>query len=109
LNAGEPDYVTDPTGATLGNLAVNVVAVVFSHGKNTFGGRSVSDGLNPVIPVANVDELENIDNDGVNGIFVECPPTTDDATTAGGEFDDILIWLTEYELKAKMVEAGVLP
>jgi len=102
----EPDYVVDPTGATLGNLAENVVAVVFSHGKNTFGGRSISDALNPVIPAANVDELENTDN---NAAFVKRPPTTVDATTAGGEFDDILIWISEYELKAKMVEAGILP
>ena len=62
--------------------------------------------LNPAIPVANVDELVNTDADS---IYVTRPPTTEDATTAGGEFDDILIWLTEYELKAKMVEAGVLP
>jgi len=102
----EPDYVTDPTGATLDDMATNVVAVVFSHGKNTFGGRSVDDALKPVIPVANVDELENTDADG---IFVDRPPTTEEATTAGGEFDDILIWISEFELKAKMVEAGVLP
>jgi len=102
----EPDYVTDPTGATLENMAVNVVAVVFSHGKNTFGGRSIAGTLSPAIPAANADELENTD---ANGIFVDRTATTEDATTAGGEFDDILIWLSEYELKAKMVEAGVLP
>jgi len=102
----EPDYVTDPTGATLEDMASNVVAVIFSHGKNTFGGRSIAGTLTPVIPAANVDEIENTD---ANGIFVDRSATTEDATTAGGEFDDILIWLSEYELKAKMVEAGVLP
>ena len=28
---------------------------------------------------------------------------------AGKEFDDIVIWISEFELKAKMVEAGKLP
>lgn len=102
----EPDYVADPTGATLDDLATNVVAVIFSHGKNTFGGRSADDVIQPAIPAANVDEIENTD---ANGIFVDRPPTPEDAATAGGEFDDILIWMSEFELKAKMVEAGVLP
>ena len=102
----EPDYVADATGATLGPLANNVVAVVFSHGKNTFGGRSTDDVIQPAIPAADIDEADNVNNDSN---FVDRPPTTSDATTAGGEFDDILIWITEFELKAKMVEAGVLP
>jgi hypothetical protein len=25
----------------------------------------------------------------------------------GGEFDDIVFWISDYELKARMVEAGV--
>ena len=102
----EPDYVADPTGATLDLLANNVVAVVFSHGKNTFGGISTDNVVQPAIPAANVDEADNASNDSS---FVDRPPTSSDATTAGGEFDDILIWITEFELKAKMVEAGVLP
>ena len=102
----EPDYVADVTGATLGPLANNIGAVVFSHGKNTFGGRSTDDVVQPVIPAGNVDEANNANNDSN---FVDRPPTSSDAATAGGEFDDILIWITEFELKAKMVEAGVLP
>jgi hypothetical protein len=60
----------------------------------------------PAIPAANIDEAENTNND-IN--FVSRPATDVDAATAGGEFDDILIWISEYELKAKMVEAGTLP
>ena len=41
----EPDYAADPTGATLMNLANNVVAVIFSHGKNAQGGIS-ADNVN---------------------------------------------------------------
>lgn len=102
----EPDYVTDPTGATSKPLAERVVAVIYSHGKNTYGGISSGNVELPALPAANVDEKENTDNDAV---FHSRPPTAAAATTAGGEFDDIVIWLTEYELKAKMVEAGVLP
>lgn len=102
----EPDYATDATGATLMDMATGVVAVVFSHGKNRLGGISASDIDQSGIPVENVDELNN-DND--DAIFVSRPPTTAQATTAGGEFDDIVIWMSEFELKAKMVEAGKLP
>lgn len=102
----EPDYVADPTGATLMDTATRAVAVIFSHGKNRLGGISASDINQPGIPVANVDELNNVDNDTV---FVSRPPTTAQATTAGGEFDDIVDWISEFELKAKLVEAGRLP
>jgi prepilin-type N-terminal cleavage/methylation domain-containing protein len=103
----EPDYVTDPTGATPQNLATNVVAVVYSHGKNTRGGISADNIFRPAIdPLVNIDENENANHDT---IFHSRPPTPEDAATAGGPFDDIVIWISEYELKAKMVEAGVLP
>ena len=101
----QPDYVADATGATLANMAANIVAVVFSHGKNTLGGRNINNVVS-AIPVTNVDELENVSNDGV---FVSRPPSDVNTTTAGGEFDDIVIWLSEFELKAKMVDAGKLP
>jgi len=99
----EPDYVANPDGSVLGDMAKNVVAVVISHGKNTLGGYNISD-VASVAPLA--DELENTN---LGGDFVSRPPSPVGAATAGGEFDDILIWMSEYELKAKMVEAGVLP
>lgn len=102
----EPDYVADATGGTWHSLADNVVAVIFSHGSNGFGAYSEDNQARPAIPSANTDEKENTDNDGD---FYMRPDTTADATIAGGEFDDIVIWISEYELKAKMVEAGKLP
>jgi hypothetical protein len=53
-----------------------------------------------------VDELDNTDN---NTNFINRPQTSEDTTTDGGAFDDILVWIPEFELKAKMIEAGVLP
>ena len=102
----EPDFVADATGGTPQDLANNVVAIIFSHGKNGYGGISENNVARSAVPVVNIDELENSDNDNV---FYTRPATLAGATIAGGEFDDILIWLSEYELKAKMVEVGKLP
>ena len=100
-----PDGLTPP-GTVLENVASNAAMVVFSHGKNTYGGISADAAARPAIPAVDVDEAENADFDST---FVSREPSDVGALTAGGEFDDILIWLPEYELKAKMIEAGRLP
>lgn len=87
-------------------VANNVTMVVFSHGKNTYGGTSSANNATPAIPAANIDEAENADGDDT---FYSREPTAVDASTVGGEFDDIVVWLSEYELKAKLVEIGSLP
>ncbi|MEE9337974.1 MAG: type II secretion system protein [Methylococcaceae bacterium] len=102
----EPDFVADATGGAAQSLATSVVAVIFSHGENGYGGTNTSSIARAVIPAANTDEKENTDDDGD---FYMRPETAAGATIAGGEFDDILIWISEFELKAKMVEAGKLP
>ena len=94
-----------PDGANTPLVAGNVVAVVFSHGKNTYGGLSVAGNALPAILAANVDEINNTDN---NSEFVNRSPTGPGATTAGGEYDDIVIWITDYEIKARMIDAGML-
>jgi hypothetical protein len=80
--------------------------VVFTHGKNTYGGTTADGIAAPAIPAGNVDEAENADGDDT---FISREPTLVGASSVGGEFDDIVIWLPEYELKAKMVEVGLLP
>ncbi len=93
-------------GTATETLASNVAAVLLSHGKNGFGAISSANTLQPGIPAGNVDEQDNVD---LNAVFIKRPPTDEDAATDGGPFDDIVIWIPEYELKAKMVEAGALP
>ena len=95
-----------PDGTATPLVANNVVAVVFTHGKNAYGGLGVEGIARPAIPAANVDELENADN---NSSFISRPPSPAGATTAGGEFDDMVFWISDYEIKARMVEAGLLP
>jgi hypothetical protein len=100
------------TGATIqtriGNtspiLSDSAVAVIMTQGKNGYGGISVENIARPT--ASGNDEKDNLDN---NLNFISRAPSKPGATTAGGEFDDMLIWISEYELKAKMVEAGVLP
>lgn len=106
LSIKEPDYVTDPTGAASHDLATNVVAVIFSHGKNGLGGVSENNVSRAGIPSAHKDELKNTDDDLAYYMRSETAAT---ASITGKEFDDIVIWISEYELKAKMVEAGKLP
>lgn len=69
-----------------------VVAVVFSTGKN---GATGGTGTN---------EARNLD---ANALFVSRPP--DPAGAAGGEFDDMMVWIPVGLLYGRMIAAGVLP
>lgn len=100
-----PDSVPPPPTQTP-DISTSAIAVIISRGKNGYGTSSVQNKINAVPPAANPDELENNDGDAV---YISRPPTDIGASTPGGEFDDLLVWISEYELKAKMVEAGVLP
>lgn len=75
------------------NLLTNAaVAVIFSSGRNApTGGTSV-------------DEAENIDDDAV---FVSHSPTS--AASAGGEFDDLVTWISPGIMFSRMIAAGRLP
>jgi prepilin-type N-terminal cleavage/methylation domain-containing protein len=96
----------NPDGTSTPLVASNVVAIVFTNGKNTYGGLSVDGVVRPAIPAGNVDEIDNTD---ANSEFVSRTPTEAGASTPGGEFDDIVFWISDYEIKARMVEAELLP
>ncbi|MCK5396496.1 MAG: type II secretion system protein, partial [Gammaproteobacteria bacterium] len=93
----EPDFVADVTGATWHSLADNVVAIIFSHGSNGYGAINEDNLAGPAIPAANTDELENTDGDAD---YYMRPETSAETSIAGKEFDDIVVWISEYELKA---------
>ena len=69
-----------------------VVAIVFSTGKNGAAGPL---GRN---------EAPNL---GASGLFVSRTP--DPAGAAGGEFDDLMVWIPVGLLYGRMVAGGVLP
>lgn len=77
-------------------IAVNVPAVILSHGPNGFGAFNSSGTLN-ASPVDG-DELENTDGDKR---FVN--KTTD------GAFDDMLVFVPATTLANRMIAAGRLP
>ncbi|MDT8452256.1 MAG: type II secretion system protein [Gammaproteobacteria bacterium] len=88
-------------------LANNIVAVIYSRGKNGLGAVGSDSAFKSAVPLTgHTDEKENEDGDK---FFVSRSPTYGDDTTALEAFDDIVIWISEYELKAKMVETGKLP
>jgi len=90
-SAATASSVACDAGATVTNQNV-VVAIVFSTGKN---GATGGTGTN---------EARNLDG---NGLFVSRPP--DPAGTAGGEFDDMMVWIPVGLLYGRMIAAGVLP
>jgi len=88
-------------------LTDTAAAIVFTHGSNGYGAISM-DAV-PKINASSDDEVENINNDNV---FVSRNVSDPGSETTSGddfEFDDRLIWISEYELKGKMVQAGALP
>jgi prepilin-type N-terminal cleavage/methylation domain-containing protein len=81
-------------GGTPVTIAVNMVAVIVSHGKNGLGGR-LPDGT--LAGTATGDELENTNG---NITFVSKIPEP--------AFDDIVVWISPNVLKSRMVAAGKL-
>jgi len=88
------------------NLATPVPAVIFSQGANNWGtsddGSIMSNGS-----ATNTDETSNNGNDGTLP-FVSRPAVSNSSAT-GGEFDDIVVWVTPGVLFNRMVSAGKLP
>lgn len=101
--------IDDTVNAGGNTISNKVVAVILSHGKNQYGSIGLdNDARNPVpVGAAYNDERENQDDDGPGPmIFVNRPVTDENSPVI---FDDILIWISEYEIKGRMVQAGALP
>ncbi len=96
--------------ATAGNtLSGNVAAVIFSHGKNQFASIGLDNVARSPVPAGAqyADERENTDTDAAAPVlFISRPVTGDNAPII---YDDILTWISEYELKGRMAQAGALP
>jgi hypothetical protein len=78
-------------------LTASAPAILYSTGPNGgFGGTGVDEAENPNLNSTNTDRL-----------FVSHPPRPQGG--AGGEYDDIVIWLSPNILYSRMVAAGRLP
>ena len=97
-----------PNGAD--NIGRNLPAVVVSHGGNHMavdqgpGEIDNYEGI-PHYPAASRSALQHRSHNRP-GRFVWHPPKQRDGIT---EFDDLLIWLSPFVLKTRMVQAGTLP
>ena len=83
-------------------VADTLPAVVVSHGKNGAGAYNAGGSTNA--PPAGDDEKANQD---ANNDFVSHAPTQGDAP--GGEFDDLVAWVSPNILFSRMLGAGRLP
>jgi prepilin-type N-terminal cleavage/methylation domain-containing protein len=91
-------------------LSNNIAAVIFSHGKNQYGSIGLDNAVRGGSPggPAYADEDENTNGDSV---FVSRPITAIGPLTEATIpviYDDIVVWISEYELKGLMAQAGVL-
>jgi len=97
--------VNDRSGATVTAVAINVVAVVVSHGRNGLGAYAIG-GTRNTLPAAGTDERENTDGTA-NTVYYRREATTDDAAT-GGPFDDQVAFLTASDLLDPLFRDGSL-
>jgi prepilin-type N-terminal cleavage/methylation domain-containing protein len=106
--ASSGDITIDNDSLAAGNLATNVVAVVFSHGPNGYRAYMENGTQVPDSTGLNTDEDTNALLTPVNPTFISRPPTEPGAP-APGEFDDIVAWIPPAQFIARMMQAGKLP
>ncbi len=89
--------------AGCGGTGIAVVAAVVSMGRNGHGATNSQTGVANIAP-ASADELENLDGDR------EIVSRTASAVGAGaGEFDDIVVSISQFVLFNRMIAAAKLP
>lgn len=81
------------------DVASNVVFLLVSHGPNGWGARNIN-GSNLAAPTG-ADELENKDADLT---YISRTPTQSGA--ASGEFDDLVVWVSDSLLKVRVCPTG---
>jgi hypothetical protein len=102
--------ITIGTRDAAGNLVAasgigDIPAVIMSHGRNGFGAFSEMGVPNAAEVAGNADERANAGEAGI--AFVSRTPG--DASSPGGEYDDIVTWVSPNILYSRMVAAGALP
>lgn len=91
-----------PAPATAAN---DIPAVILSHGKNGWGATGEQGGRSPEPAAGSGDERVNA---SLGTTFVS-RAASDGSTGPGGEFDDMLVWVSPNILYNRMVAAQRLP
>ena len=95
----------DQAGTPVDLTNVEIPAVILSHGENGFGATSLA-GVARASPGSwSGDEADNASNTTLFYFRTR----TEVTTVTGGEFDDIVTWVSLNQLFARMVSAGRLP
>jgi type II secretory pathway pseudopilin PulG len=98
----------DSGGAVINLTAANSVPVVLlSHGKNSYGAISETGGAR-ALPGTWTNTLDEYNNANNNTTFWSRAGTENTSAT-GGEFDDVVVWISPSILFSRMVAAGRLP
>ena len=95
----------DDAGALIDLTNLEIPAVILSHGKNGFGATSLDGIARPVPGGWAGDEADNAAN-ATDFYFRKRSEVT---SATGGEFDDLVSWVSLNQLFARMVSAGRLP
>jgi prepilin-type N-terminal cleavage/methylation domain-containing protein len=82
--------------------AIYLPVVVFSHGPNGWGARNING--NKLADPTSADELANTTDDPN---FVSRAPSK--AGDASGEFDDLVVWISDGLLRSRVCPAGGCP
>lgn len=97
----------DPAGNLIGATAIeDIPAVVFSHGRNGLGAFSDVGVAVADFSSTNLDEKTNASTAGI--AFVT-RFASENPALPGGEFDDMLVWVSPNILFNRMVAASKLP
>lgn len=95
----------DQAGALVDLTNLEIPAVIVSHGENGFGATSLA-GVARASPGSwSGDEADNASNTTLFYFRTR----TEVTTATGGEFDDVVTWISLNQLFARMVSAGRLP
>lgn len=103
-SSGSKTVQTRDSSGSLVNLATNVPAVVFSSGKKNWGTGDTGN-LFADSSTTNADEDSN---NAATTTFMS-RTITDKTAASGGEFADVVTWLSVNILFNRMVSAGKLP
>jgi len=105
-----PRDITVATRDLQGNLvpataSADIPAVVISHGKNGYGATSEQGRLIADVGQGNADEKLNASS----ATSFVTRPSNDNPAQPGGEFDDLVVWVSPNILFNRMVSAQRLP
>lgn len=97
----------DAAGLIIGQSAAgDIPAIVMSHGNNGLLGATDSGNVIANASVTNIDEVTNA---SAAGMLFYTRIVNKNTAAVGGEFDDLITWLSPNILLNRMVTAGKLP